>query len=334
MVKKWGTVFLALLAIVVLGILGARMLFAGRNGSGEVPAGAEGIRRLHVEGSGLADENGDPVQLTGMSSHGLLWYPEYTNANAMKTLKEYGASVFRVAVYSDDEGGGYVQRKEDSLRLACMAVENALSADMYIIVDWHVLTDGDPLKNLESALEFFGEITSRYGDCPNIIYEICNEPHDVSWSDIRSYAEAVIPAIRSNAPGSVILVGTPQYSYAVESVIEDPLDFGNIMYSFHFYAGQHDEYYNEAFDSCKKNNIPVFVSEWGINYGVNGKPALSKAETFVKVLNRRGISWVAWSLCNKNEIFSAIDPACGKLSGWEKEDLTESGRLFFGAFNH
>ena len=41
--------------------------------------GVKAHGKLSVKGIDLTDKNGDKVQLRGMSSHGLLWYPEYTN---------------------------------------------------------------------------------------------------------------------------------------------------------------------------------------------------------------------------------------------------------------
>ena len=142
----------------------------------------------------------------------------------------YGANTFRIAVYADDSGGGYVQRKEETMRLTYMAIENTISMDMYAIVDWHVLRDSNPLINQQSALEFFEEIASHYGDCPNILYEICNEPNgSTTWDEIYAYASTVIPVIRAHAPNAIIIVGTPDYSYSVEKAIEKPLPFDNVI---------------------------------------------------------------------------------------------------------
>ena len=331
MSKKLITVILLSLVVLLLVSLGYHFLYKDKHQP--VPDASTGVQRLHVESCRIADDNGKVVQLTGMSSHGLLWYPAYTNANAMQTLKSYGANTFRIAAYSDDNGGGYVQKKEETMQFVYMAIENAISTDLYVIVDWHILQDGNPLSNLENASAFFAEISSHYGDCPNILYEICNEPNGAAtWDDIYAYATQVIPVIRNNAPNAIILVGTPNYSYSVNRVFDKPLEFDNIMYTFHFYAGQHGDSYNELFNQCEKMNIPVFVSEWGINYGDNGKVALDQGEQFVTVLNRRKISWVAWSLSNKDEVFSAIKPGCDKLSEWETDDLTEVGKVFFEAF--
>ncbi len=297
------------------------------------PASPGAPRPLHVDGTALRDDAGNTVRLTGMSSHGLLWYPEYANSSALRTLKSCGANVFRVAVYADDSGGGCVQRPEDSLKLACLAIENVISEDMYVIVDWHVLSEKNPWNSQWAAVIFFHEISSRYGDCPNVIYEICNEPNgDTTWDDIYSYAESVIPVIRENAPDSVIIVGTPQYSYKTEDVIAKPLPYDNLMYAFHFYSGLHDEHYKDLFDSCEKSGVPVFVSEWGVSENSAGRPAIYQAQQFIQELDRRGISWAAWSLSNKDEIYSAIKPDCTKLGGWTEDDLTEPGRLFFSNF--
>ena len=58
---------------------------------------------LHVEDGSLVDEAGDAVQLTGVSSHGLSWYPEYVTAESIKSLREtLGINVIRLAVYTSD----------------------------------------------------------------------------------------------------------------------------------------------------------------------------------------------------------------------------------------
>ena len=38
-----------------------------------------GFRKLQVQNGRLTDENGNLVQLRGISTHGLAWYPDYVN---------------------------------------------------------------------------------------------------------------------------------------------------------------------------------------------------------------------------------------------------------------
>ena len=42
--------------------------------------------------SAKANQN---VQLRGISSHGLSWYPEFTSREALHTVREWGANLFR-----------------------------------------------------------------------------------------------------------------------------------------------------------------------------------------------------------------------------------------------
>lgn len=83
---------------------------------------------------------------------------------------------------------------------------------MYAIIDWHMLDPGDPNYNLERAKTFFTEMAQRHKDKTNVLYEIANEPSGIEWSQIKSYAEEIIPVIREQDPDSVVLVGTRAWS--------------------------------------------------------------------------------------------------------------------------
>ena len=112
---------------------------------------------LHVEGSRLVDAAGEPVQLRGVSTHGLAWYPEYVNQEFFDELKrDWGANVVRLALYSAEEGGYATDALRSKLNeLVLRGVEYATAADMYVVVDWHTLTDANPLTNQWAAAEFF-----------------------------------------------------------------------------------------------------------------------------------------------------------------------------------
>ena len=290
------------------------------------------LSRLSVRDCRIIDENGKVVQLKGMSTHGLLWYPEYTNYAAIKTTKDYGANAFRIAMYANEPNGGYIQSRDMSTKLLRAAVENVKAAGMYAIIDWHVLNEHNPIYDVEAAKAFFKETSELYGNDPQIIYEICNEPNnEATWEDIKNYANQVIPIIRENAPDSLIIVGTPEYSYNIRAVLSDKLDYDNLLFSFHFYAGQFNDDYKDILKECDDAGIAAIISEWGIN--TDGTPgALSQGKEFISYINNHKISWFAWSLCNKQECFSAIKSDCYKLSGWEEDDLTEVGKVFFDAF--
>lgn len=292
--------------------------------------GVEYNGQLSTNASKLVNQNNEVIQLRGMSSHGLLWYPEYTNYASIKTTRDFGANVFRIAMYSY-KYDGYVDNPELSKQLMYMAVENTIEADMYVVVDWHVLKDNNPNTNVRYAVEFFEEISKRYPDNPSIIYEICNEPNgDVDWKDIKKYADKVIPKIRENSPNALIIVGTPKFSTGIDSVVNDPLDYSNILYAYHFYSGISGDGYVKTIENAIENDIAIFVSEWGMKRDKSSKKYdYQESEKFIDFLNKRDISWINWSLSNKEEDYSSIKHTENKLSHWTYEDLTENGKFVF-----
>lgn len=307
-----------------------------------------GISALHVEDGKLKDENNDVIVLRGMSSHGLGWYPRYINANSLNSLKERGANVIRLAMYSA-ANDGYLEEPYN-LDFMYIGIENAIAEDMYVIADWHILKDNNPLMHQEEAIAFFDELSATYKDTANLIYEICNEPNgDTTWEDIREYADAVIPVIRKNAPNSIILVGTPKHSTDIKSAIEAPLPYDNIMYTLHKYVdvSKNEKPTTYWLEKALKKQFPVFVSEWGIVYEkenfekkltsselawVNENLNLEPAYYFVEFMKENDISWCGWALSNATEIHASFKLECDKISGWNNEDMTPNGLLMFENF--
>lgn len=286
--------------------------------------------QLLVEEGKLKDKNGDIFQLRGLSTHGISWFPQYINAGAFASVKERGGNVVRIAMYTDTKDG-YLAKPEENMTLMLQAIENARSQDLYVIVDWHILSDGDPNTNLDRAITFFDAIASKYANDPAVIYEICNEPNDVTWDAIQQYGYAIFPVIRQYSPDAVIILGTPMYSGDLNEPLLRPFPEENFLYAFHYYAGQHENY--DVLRYAVEHDFPVMVSEWGINYDKSQLPALEDGELFVSYLNENEISWCAWSLCNKDEVFSVLKTDCEVLSNWEETDLTDVGQVVFEALD-
>ena len=62
--------------------------------------------KLSVKGTQLVDKNGNAVQLRGVSTHGLAWFPQYVNEDLFRELRqEWKANVVRLAMYTAESGG-------------------------------------------------------------------------------------------------------------------------------------------------------------------------------------------------------------------------------------
>lgn len=290
---------------------------------------------LHVENGALVDEEGHAAQLTGVSSHGLSWYPGYVSADSIKSLRtNWGINVIRLAMYTSDYNGYCVAGDDVKNTLKDnidVAVKTATENDMYVIIDWHILNDNNPNEYKDQAIQFFGEMVRKYADNENVIYEICNEPNgDTTWADIKAYANEVIPVIRNVDSDAIILVGTPRWSSDLDAVLEDPLDYTNIMYSFHFYGCTHKSSYRNTLTNALDAGLPVFVSEYGfVNADGNGNVDKKEARKWVDIFDEYKLSSCIWNLSNKDEGSALIDSKCSKTADFEYEDLSEQGKFFF-----
>lgn len=288
---------------------------------------------LQMRGTQLCNERGEPVALRGMSSHGMQWYGQYASAQSIANTAAYGANVFRVAVYTGE--GGYLSQPEAMREKAFAAVDAAIENDMYVILDWHILSDGDPLAHMSEARAFFSEAAERYWNTPNILYEICNEPNgNVTWADhVKPYAEELVSILNAKAPMSLILIGSPTWSQDIHLAAADPVVGANLMYTLHFYAGTHGQELRDRIDGALASGLPVFVSEWGTSRADgSGGVFLEESEIWLDFLDQRGISWCNWSLCDKNETSAALRPGTSPEGVWTESDLTESGKFVFSRF--
>ena len=289
---------------------------------------------LQVSGTKLTNKDGHAVQLKGISTHGLSWFPEYVNKECFRQLREeWNVNVIRLAMYTSEYGGYCSGGDQEALKeLIRNGVEYASELDMYVILDWHILSDGNPNTYLDQARDFFQEMSQDYASRNNVLYEICNEPNgSTSWSDIKAYAEEIIPVIRNNDEDGIIIVGTPNWSQYVDQAAADPISgYDNIMYSLHFYAATHKDSLRKAMTDAIDAGLPIFVSEYGIcDASGNGSIDENQARKWIDVMNQYGISYVAWNLSNKSETSAILSAGCNKTSGFTEDDLSSSGRWLF-----
>lgn len=291
--------------------------------------------RLHVKGTKLVDKKGHEVQLRGVSTHGLSWYPQYVNDKCFAQLHDkWGANVVRLAMYTEEYNGycsGDAKNRSDLKKLIKKGVRLAKKHKMYVIVDWHILSDGNPNSHKKEAKAFFREMSREFKGYNNVIYEICNEPNnDTSWKEIKSYARSVISTIRENDKKAVIVVGTPTWSQDVDQAAADQIKGENLMYALHFYAATHKADLRNKMTAAINKGLPVFVTEYGI-CDASGNGAIDKEEAnrWVQTMDEYGVSYIAWNLSNKQESSSIIKSSCPKVSGFKKSELSDEGRWLY-----
>jgi len=285
---------------------------------------------LSVQGADLVDKNGEKFQLYGMSTHGIAWFPQYVNQEAFRTLRDdWNTNCVRLAMYTEEYGGYCSDGDKETLKaLVKNGVEYASELGMYVIIDWHILSEQDPNVHKDEAITFFREMSSAYADYENVLYEICNEPNGyATWDSVKAYASEVIPVIRENDSDAVILVGSPTWSQDIDKAQASPLEFDNIMYTLHFYAATHKDDLRSRLEGCVNQGLPVFVSEFGMcDASGNGGNDFEQTEEWLTLIEKYNISFLCWNLANKAESSSVFLPSSTAISDWAEEDLNESGK--------
>ncbi|GAA3130972.1 hypothetical protein GCM10010466_22010 [Planomonospora alba] len=270
--------------------------------------------KLRVCGVKLCNRYNRPIQLRGMSTHGIQWFPKcYTDASLNALADDWKADLFRISMYVQE--GGYETDPAAFTEQVNKYVDMATARGLYAIIDFHTLTPGDPNHNLARAKTFFASVAARNADKDNVIYEIANEPNGVSWASIKSYAEQVIPVIRAADPDAVVIVGTRAWSSLGVSegsneteIVNNPVDADNIMYAFHFYAASHKDDYR-AVVSRAAAKLPLFVSEFGtVTASGNGQVDLASTAAWLDMLDQLKIGYANWTYSDAPESSAAFKP--------------------------
>lgn len=283
--------------------------------------------QLQVKGRFMCNEKGDTISLRGVSFGWHNLWPRFYNAETVKWLKnDWKCSVLRAAMgaYNGVEDG-YLVNPEFALKTVEKVIKASIEEDIYVIIDWHAHEFYPDL-----AKEFFGSMARKYGKNPHVIYEIFNEPtHNHFWPEIKAYAEEVIAEIRKYDQDNIIVVGTPSWDQHVDIAAQDPIKgYSNIMYSLHYYAAStmHQDPLRARAQKAIDLGLPLFVTESsGCEHTGNGKLDIPEWTKWVKFLESNRISWVSWSISNKNETCSMILPRGSYEGGWDTDVIKPTG---------
>jgi len=279
--------------------------------------------QLSVQGTQLTDKNNNPIVLRGMSFGWHSMWPRFYNEKAVSWLKkDFNCNVVRAAMGIELGEKAYIKDSLFSKQKIEAVIKGAIKADIYVIIDWHSHN-----VNLKEAKAFFAEVSKKYSKYPNIIYEVFNEPDYETWPEVKAYAEEVIKVIRYNDPDNIILVGSPHWDQHVNLPASDPIKgFNNIMYTMHFYAATHGKELRDRTDEAIKSGLQIFISESAGMEATGDGPLNIKAwEEYIDWMESRKLSWITWSVSDKDETCSVLKKTAKSEGKWKDEDLKESG---------
>jgi len=292
---------------------------------------------LKVEGTHLENEDGDPVQLKGVSSMWLNWesQPYAEDPTALRWMRNnWKLSVIRAAMGVEPDGA-YLTNPEIALQQLYAVVDHAIDAGVYVLVDFHA---HQAYEHQDDAVAFFSKVAAKYTGVPNVIYETFNEPKGIAWPALKKYHEAVVAAIREQDEEALIVLGTPNFSQDVDTAAGDPVEGTNLLYTLHYYACTHKGSLRTKADTALSQGIALFVTEWGATNadgGINGLLCLDEAQRWDDWLNFHQISWAAWKLdgCEPDSSCLLV-PGAPVNGGWTNNYLHGHAKFVRGRMQH
>ncbi len=312
-------------------------LMTGKNsqGQGRIYGSCEGVK------------DGAEVQVRGMSLYWSLMPQavEFWSEEGVSTMvRDMNIQIVRAAMATGNEDWnngykGYGSDPTTQMNLMKTVVEAAIKNDIYVIIDWH---SHNANEQTESAKNFFKQMAQTYGKYDNVIFELFNEPTDISWSTIKNYADQVVSVIREYSD-NLILVGTPRWDQNPHAPIGNEVTDSkkNTAYTLHYYANSHcwsgsydwsDPTWGGDCEGTKGEKamnagLSVFVSEWGTaNSDGGGDPNQGRNQSWQDYMNKHKLSWANWSASYISEGTAAFQGGSSKTS----LQYTTSGNLVKG----
>jgi len=242
----------------------------------------------------VVDQNGKVIALHGMSMYA--WNTQGTqfyNASAVGHLaKDLDCAILRIPILPNS--------LSTQTPLVKTVVDACIANGIYAIIDWH----SGAGAQASAASTFFVSMATAYGNTPNVMYEIWNEPSGVTWPTIKTYHETVVAAIRAVDPDNIILLGTPNWDQQPNLAAADPVTTStNLAYTFHFYAYTHKfAAFGSGVTKALASGIAIFVTEYGgcASTG-NGTFDAAELQTWWDFLDTNNIGCTNWSVETNGE---------------------------------
>jgi endoglucanase len=285
---------------------------------------------LRVEGNQIKTLDGKPVWLQGVSIPSMEWSAGGENIlqSVQVAIDDWNVNVIRLGVrehfwggtgpYQRDGGAGYRQLVEDVVNLAG-------AHGVYVVIDLHRFRAPEP-----QHAAFWRDVATRYKNHPAVLFELFNEPHDISWQVWRDGGfvstekkqtdaltenqdqlkgfesigmQALVDTVREVGAKNIVIAGGLDWSYDLSGILKgyelDDRDGHGIVYSTHVYPWKSD-WQGKFMEVAEKH--PIFIGECGAPQERMSFIPESRHEDpstwvpdFLGLVQQHKYHWTAWS---------------------------------------
>jgi len=295
-----------------------------------VPPADKLPKLLRVEGNRLKDSDNKDVWLQGVAIPSMEW--SAGGENILKSIevaiKDWKANCIRLPIKGNFwEGGGPYQR--DGGMQYRQTVDDAVNLcathGVYIVIDLH-----EYRAPTQKHADFWTVVAAKYANHPAVLFDLLNEPHDISWEVWRNGGlvtdkpkdgavlnenqqklkgfpsigmQKLLETVRATGAKNIVIAGGLDWAYDLSGILNgyalsDPTGNG-VMYSTHVYPWKSD-WKNKFLAVAEKH--PIFMGEVGADEQRMEFIPPERHEDphkwvpdMLGVIQKHKLNWTAWS---------------------------------------
>ncbi len=355
---------LIVLASVVIVLTAANLnASAGEKTSASMPL------PLKVVGTQVLDSKGEPVILRGVNCASMEWTSDgqgHILQSVKVAIDDWRVNHIRLPLSQDRWFGKAPEQKDEGKAYRALVkevVDLCASKGCYIILDLHWSNAGEWGQNIgqhampdENSLAFWKDLAPVYANHPAVIYDLYNEPHDVTWDiwlnggtvtdkpggrrggEPKTFQavgmQTLLDAVRATGAKNVIIVGGLNWAYDFDGILDgrqlkDPNGNG-VIYANHAYnnKGHGVDVWIARMEQATAK-LPVIVSEFGGSGGPNRRVRRSGPTPPPDPTGDDWLLHVMQAIQDHNWAWTAWDfhPQAGPtlISGWDYTPTPDFG---------
>jgi len=325
---------------------------------------------LKAVGNKILNRQDKPVTLRGVNTASLEWTSDgqgHIVQSVNTAIKDWGVNVIRLPLAQDRWFGKAPEQKDEGVAYRALVkeiVDACATQSCYVVLDLHWSDCGEWGTNIaqhsmpdQNSVTFWKDCAAAYKNHPAVIYDLYNEPHDVTW-DVwlnggtitdkpntrrggppRTYEavgmQKLLDTVRATGAKNLVIAGGLDWAYDFSGILagqqlSDPEGNG-VLYANHAYnnKGHSVETWIKRMEQAAAK-LPVIVAEYGGSGGPNRRAsrfgAAGKAPSptgddwllhVMQALQDHNWSWIAWD----------FHPAAGPtlISGWDYTPTPDFG---------
>ncbi|HEX7499760.1 MAG TPA: glycoside hydrolase family 5 protein [Polyangia bacterium] len=266
----------------------------------------------HVVNNQVLDKTDAVHYFHGVARPSLEWSASGENISIgdFKHMASWKANAVRIALNQDSWLFGTSPKTYE--QTVVQAVEWAKQAGLDVILDLHwsdqgqqgTVSPGQQKMADVNSIAFWKSVADFYKDDGRVLFELYNEPHDVSWDVWLNGGDAggftavgmqqLYDAVRSTGANNIVIAGGLDWAYDLSGVPDHRIQGENIMYATHPYSKGNWKPIS-GFDAkwgFLTATAPVIVSEFGDNVA---ECTTDYSDAVITYADRAGASWTGWA---------------------------------------